>query len=83
MLQDDIQDDEYVFGDSNLSKREKKELEYKKTVLNLAKDYKKAGDLEKVDRLYVSLTKGIWHDEGIYMDFVVHWWNHRRKGCLL
>ncbi|XP_046842121.1 pre-mRNA-splicing factor ATP-dependent RNA helicase DHX16-like [Xenia sp. Carnegie-2017] len=50
MLQDDIQDDEYLFGDSNLSKSEKKELEYKKTVLNLAKDYKKAGDLEKVDR---------------------------------
>ena len=50
MLHGDVQDDEYLFGDFNLSKREKKELEYKKTVLDLAKDYKKAGDLEKVDR---------------------------------
>ena len=53
MLQGDVQDDEYLFGDFSLSKREKKELEYKKTVLNLAKDYKQAGELEKIDRYAV------------------------------
>lgn len=50
MLHGDINDDEYLFGEFKLSEREKKELEYKKTVLNLAKDYRKAGDMEKVDR---------------------------------
>ena len=56
MLEGDIQDDEYLFGDFHLSKREKKELDYKKTVVHLAKDYKKAGELEKIDRYEVSMT---------------------------
>jgi pre-mRNA-splicing factor ATP-dependent RNA helicase DHX16 len=55
MLQGDVQDDEYLFGDFSLSKHEKKELEYKKTVLDLAKDYKKAGELEKIDRYAVCI----------------------------
>lgn len=50
MLRGDIDDDQYLFGEFKLSKREKKELEYKKTVYDLARDYKKAGEMEKVDR---------------------------------
>ena len=56
MLEGDIKDDEYLFGEFSLSKHEKKELDYKKTVLNLAKDYKKAGELEKIDRYMVILS---------------------------
>ena len=58
MLEGDIKDDEYLFGEFSLSKHEKKELDYKKTVLNLAKDYKKAGELERIDRYMVILC--IW-----------------------
>ena len=50
MLQEDIQDDEYLFEESQLSKREKKEKEYKKKVYNLALEHAKAGELEKVQR---------------------------------
>ena len=57
MLQADIADDEYLFGEFKLSERERKQLDYKKTVYNLAKDYKKAGELEKVDR-YSMPTEG-------------------------
>ena len=57
MLQADIADDEYLFGDKKLSKREKKQLDYKKTVYNLAQDYKKAGERMKVDR-YTMQTEG-------------------------
>ena len=59
MLEGDIQDDEYLFGDFRLSKREKKELDYKKTVVHLAKDYKKAGDLEKIDRYEGSVARRV------------------------
>ena len=41
-LEADIVDEEYLFGDAKLTQRERAELEYKKRVLNLAKDYKKA-----------------------------------------
>ena len=50
MLQEDIQDDEYLFEDAQLSKREKQDREYKKKVFNLALEHAKAGELEKVQR---------------------------------
>ena len=50
MLQDDLRDDEYLFEDSLLTKREKTEREYKKKVYKLAVEYSKAGELEKVQR---------------------------------
>ena len=50
MLQEDIRDDEYLFEDSQLSKREKQEREYKKKVFHLAVEHAKAGELEKVQR---------------------------------
>ena len=36
-----IADDEYLFDEHTLTKREKKEREYKKTVLGLANEYEK------------------------------------------
>ena len=50
MLQEDIRDDEYLFEDAQLSKREKRDKEYKKKVYNLALEHAKAGELEKVQR---------------------------------
>jgi len=35
------------------TKREKRDLDYKKTVLSLAKQHRSASDLEKVDRYYM------------------------------
>ncbi|WAR30568.1 DHX16-like protein [Mya arenaria] len=49
-LEADVQDEMYLFGDQNLSKRERQDLEYKRTVLKLAKEHKSAGDVEKVNR---------------------------------
>lgn len=48
MLQEDIKDEDYLFGESQLSRREKQEREYKKKVLSYALEHKKAGDIEKV-----------------------------------
>lgn len=50
MLQEDIRDEEYLFEEAQLSKREKKDREYKKKVYNLALEHAKAGELEKVQR---------------------------------
>ena len=50
MLQEDIRDDEYLFEDGQLSKREKQDREYKKKVFHLAVEHAKAGELEKVQR---------------------------------
>lgn len=49
-LRDDIMDEEYLFDQSQLTEREKKELEYKKKVFSLAQEHVKAGEMEKVDR---------------------------------
>lgn len=43
-------DDEYLFSTEELTEREKKELEYKRTIRDLAKDYKKAGAKEQEER---------------------------------
>ncbi|PFX22231.1 putative pre-mRNA-splicing factor ATP-dependent RNA helicase DHX16 [Stylophora pistillata] len=50
MLQEDILDDEYLFEDAQISKREKQDREYKKKVYHLAVEHAKAGELEKVQR---------------------------------
>lgn len=49
-LEAEIKDDEYLFSTEELTEREKKELEYKRTLRDLAKDYKKAGAHEKEER---------------------------------
>ena len=38
---------------SRLTKKEKQDLEYKKTVLRLAKEHRDAKDIEKVNRYYI------------------------------
>jgi len=49
-LEADIMDDEFLFDDSNLTEREKKEKTYKKTILELAKSHDRASDVLKVQR---------------------------------
>ncbi|KAM6910016.1 pre-mRNA-splicing factor ATP-dependent RNA helicase DHX16 [Xenentodon cancila] len=49
-LEAEIVDDEYLFSTENLTEREQKELEYKRTLRDLAKDYKKAGAKEQEER---------------------------------
>ncbi|XP_055858285.1 pre-mRNA-splicing factor ATP-dependent RNA helicase DHX16 [Episyrphus balteatus] len=49
-LEADIIDDEYLFDESVLSKREKEEREYKKQLLTIAKEHEKARELERVQR---------------------------------
>ncbi|CAJ1062842.1 pre-mRNA-splicing factor ATP-dependent RNA helicase DHX16 [Xyrichtys novacula] len=49
-LEAEIRDDEYLFSTDELTERERKELEYKRTLRDLAKDYKKAGAKEQEER---------------------------------
>ncbi|XP_055921348.1 pre-mRNA-splicing factor ATP-dependent RNA helicase DHX16 [Eupeodes corollae] len=49
-LEADIIDDEYLFDESVLSKREKEEREYKKQLLTIAKEHERARELERVQR---------------------------------
>merc|ERR1712141_782236 len=41
-LRADIQDDEFLFGDEDLTEKEKQELKYKKNILKLAEQYDRA-----------------------------------------
>jgi len=43
------------------TKREKHDLEYKKTVLSLAKQHRSASDMEKVDRYYMPADDKVSH----------------------
>ncbi|OQR72688.1 putative pre-mRNA-splicing factor ATP-dependent RNA helicase DHX16-like [Tropilaelaps mercedesae] len=49
-LEQDIQDEEFLFGDQELTERERRELEKKKQLLEIAKEHEKAKDLERVSR---------------------------------
>ncbi|XP_033836606.1 pre-mRNA-splicing factor ATP-dependent RNA helicase DHX16 [Periophthalmus magnuspinnatus] len=49
-LDAEIKDEEYLFSSDNLTEREKKDLEYKRTLRDLAKDYKSAGAREQEER---------------------------------
>jgi pre-mRNA-splicing factor ATP-dependent RNA helicase DHX16 len=49
-LEEDIADDEYLWDRSELTEKEQAELSYRKKVLDAAKKYKAAGDIEKVQR---------------------------------
>lgn len=52
-LEEDIADDEYLFSKDELTERERKDIKYKKTVLSLAKEHRKAGDKLKEGRYYM------------------------------
>ncbi|KAM6967689.1 pre-mRNA-splicing factor ATP-dependent RNA helicase DHX16 [Aplochiton taeniatus] len=49
-LEAEIKDDEYLFSNDSLTERERRELEYKRTLRDLAQDYKTAGAKEKEER---------------------------------
>uniref|UniRef100_A0A9J7YYR2 Pre-mRNA-splicing factor ATP-dependent RNA helicase DHX16 n=1 Tax=Cyprinus carpio carpio TaxID=630221 RepID=A0A9J7YYR2_CYPCA len=49
-LEAEIKDEEYLFSTQSLTDREKKDLDYKRKVRDLARDYKKAGAKEKEER---------------------------------
>ncbi|KPJ06495.1 hypothetical protein RR48_14234 [Papilio machaon] len=66
-LEADIADDEYLFDESVLTEKEKKEREHKKTILQLAKEHEKARELENVQRYHMprDLGKG---EKGEYIE---------------
>ncbi|XP_072405879.1 pre-mRNA-splicing factor ATP-dependent RNA helicase DHX16 [Chiloscyllium punctatum] len=49
-LEAEILDDEYLFSATDLSNREKQQLDYKKKVRDLAREYKAAGEQEKQEQ---------------------------------
>lgn len=57
-LEADIQDDEYLFEDDVLTKREKKEREHKKELLRLAQEHEQARELEKIHRYHMPRDLG-------------------------
>ncbi|ESO01536.1 hypothetical protein HELRODRAFT_174494 [Helobdella robusta] len=52
-LEMEIRDEEYFFGGIEMTKKEKLEVDYKKNILKLVKDHKKASEVEKVGRYYM------------------------------
>jgi pre-mRNA-splicing factor ATP-dependent RNA helicase DHX16 len=52
-LEADIFDDEYLFDEQQLTERERKDREYKKNILSLAKEHDKARELELVQRYHM------------------------------
>ncbi|XP_034244398.1 pre-mRNA-splicing factor ATP-dependent RNA helicase DHX16 [Thrips palmi] len=56
-LEADIQDDEFLFEETVLTKKEKKDREYKKTVLHLAKEHDRARELENIQRYHMPHDK--------------------------
>ncbi|KAF2902571.1 hypothetical protein ILUMI_03619 [Ignelater luminosus] len=57
-LEADIVDDEYLFEEDTLTSRERKEREYKKTLLKLAQEHEKARELEHVQRYHMPQDLG-------------------------
>lgn len=53
LLEGDLRDEEKLFSDVALTKKEKSDLEYKKNVLNIAREYDKAGDVIKAKRYHM------------------------------
>ncbi|XP_077577302.1 pre-mRNA-splicing factor ATP-dependent RNA helicase DHX16 [Stigmatopora nigra] len=49
-LEAEIVDEEYLFASDDVTEHEKRELDYKRTLRDLAKDYKKAGAKEHEER---------------------------------
>lgn len=49
-LEAEIADEEYLFSTQKLTTKERKDLDYKRQIRDLARDYKKAGAKEKEER---------------------------------
>ncbi|XP_029727278.2 pre-mRNA-splicing factor ATP-dependent RNA helicase DHX16 [Aedes albopictus] len=52
-LEADILDDEYLFEASQITERERQDREYKKSLLQIAKEHEKARELERVQRYHM------------------------------
>lgn len=48
-LEAELADEEFLFGDVELSRHEQRELKYKKRVRDLAREYRAAGEQEKLE----------------------------------
>ena len=66
-LEADILDDEYLFEDAKLTRKEKEEREYKKRLLDIAKKHEQARELERVQRYHMprDMKKG---EKGEYVE---------------
>ena len=66
-LEADIIDDEYLFDDSKLTRKEKEDREYKKRLLDIAKKHEQARELERVQRYHMpkDMKKG---EKGEYVE---------------
>ena len=56
-LKDDVQDDEFLFEEQELTTKEQDDRKYKKTVLKLAEQYDKAGEVEKIQRYHMPVDR--------------------------
>uniref|UniRef100_A0A1Y1L3F4 RNA helicase n=1 Tax=Photinus pyralis TaxID=7054 RepID=A0A1Y1L3F4_PHOPY len=65
-LEADIVDDEYLFEEDILTSRERKNRDYKKTLLKLAHEHEKARELENVQRYHMPQDLG----KGAKADYV-------------
>ncbi|XP_058825732.1 pre-mRNA-splicing factor ATP-dependent RNA helicase DHX16 [Topomyia yanbarensis] len=52
-LEADILDDEYLFEASEITERERRDREYKRNLLQIAKEHEKARELERVQRYHM------------------------------
>ncbi|XP_053693468.1 pre-mRNA-splicing factor ATP-dependent RNA helicase DHX16 [Sabethes cyaneus] len=52
-LEADILDDEYLFEDTEITERERQDREYKKNLLQIAKEHEKARELERIQRYHM------------------------------
>lgn len=52
-LEADILDDEYLFEESQITERERQDREYKRSLLQIAKEHEKARELERVQRYHM------------------------------
>lgn len=66
-LEADILDDEYLFEESKLTRKEKEEREHRKRLLDIAKQHEQARDLERVQRYHMpkDMKKG---EKGDYVE---------------
>ena len=56
-LEDELVDEEFLFKDVKLSKREEEEIKFKRVALNLAREHEKAQSMENIDRYYMPTGK--------------------------
>lgn len=66
-LEADILDDEYLFEEAKLTRKEKEERDYKRRLLDIAKEHEQARELERVQRYHMpkDMKKG---EKGDYVE---------------